>query len=237
MSFLEQANGETQSTENNNQQAEQQQAGSEEQVFLKVGDRAFKTQEDAERHVTSAQEYISKLENDYKASTDLIAKQEELLRQQRNIDDVLNKLAERDSSGNAEATPQLSKDEVIADALRAFEQHQQQMTEAQQRQANANMVRDALVQSYGDKLDEVVQKVAGDNGLSIEDATEMATKHPKVFLKMFDAQPRNTAKPTQSSVNTQAFRAPEEKPFRSIKRMGMKERAAEVQRRLQELNS
>lgn len=237
MSFLDQANGSQQTTENNEQQVEQQQAGQEEQVFLKVGERTFKTKEDAERHVTTAQQYIEKLENDFKSSTDLIAKQEELLQKQRNIDDIMEKIAERDSSGNAEATPQLSKDEVIADALRAFEQHQQQMTEAQKRQENARMVRETLEKSYGDKLDEVVQKVAGDNGLSLEEAADMATKHPKVFMKMFDAQPRTTAKPTHSSVNTQAFTAPEEKPFRSIKRMGMKERAAEVQRRLQELNS
>ena len=122
MSFLEQANGSTQATENNEQQVEQQQAGQEEQVFLKVGDRTFKSKEDAERHITSAQQYIQKLENDFESSTDLIAKQEELLHQQRNIDAILDKIAERDSSGNAEATPQLSKDEVIADALRAFEQ-------------------------------------------------------------------------------------------------------------------
>lgn len=236
MSFLEQANGSTQATETA-QQVEQQQQAQEEQVFLKVGDRAFKTKEDAERHVTSAQEYITKLENDFKSSTDLIAKQEELLRQQRNIDDVLNKIAERDSSGNAEATPQFSKDELLADALDAFEQRQQQRTVEQQRNANAAMVRETLSKAYGDKLDEVVQKVAGDNGLSIEDAADMATKHPKVFLKMFDTQARSTAKPTQSSVNTQGFTVPQEAPFRSIKRMGMKERAAEVQRRLQELNS
>lgn len=235
MSFLDEANGSTQAAQENQIVEQQQEAGTEEQVFLKVGERTFKTKEDAERHVSSAQEYIQKLENDFKASTDLISKQDELLKQQRNIDDIMNKIAERDSSGNAEATPQLSKDEVIADALRAFEQHQQQMTAAQQRQANAQLVRSTLEQSYGDKLDEVVQKVASDNGLSIEDATDMATKHPKVFLKMFDTTPRSTAKPTQSSVNTQSFTAPTQEPYRPIMNMSMKERAALVQKRLQEL--
>jgi len=237
MSFLEQGNSEqAQPAAENNQPVEQQPAGVEEQPFLKVGDRTFKSQEDAIRHVSSAQDYIQKLESDFEAATSLVDRQQQLLDKSKNVDDVMKAIAQRDSSGNAEPTTQLSKDEVIADALRAFEQQQEMRTAAQQKSENAKLVHTALTQSYGDKVDEVVQKVAGENGLSMQEAEEMATRHPKIFLKMFDTNVRQTAKPTQGGVNTQAVYTPPEQPYRSLKRMSMKERAAEVQRRLQELN-
>lgn len=237
MSFLEQgSNQEPQTPVEDNQQVAQQPAGAEEQVFLKVGDRTFKSQEDAVRHVSSAQDYIQKLESDFESATALLDRQQQLLDKSKNVDDVMKAIAQRDSSGNAEDTPQLSKDEVIADALRAFEQQQEMRTAAQQKAENARLVHSTLSQSYGDKMDEVVQKVAVDNGLSMQEAEEMATRHPKVFLKMFDTGSRHTAKPTQGGVNTQAVYTPQEQPYRPLKRMSMKERAAEVQRRLQETN-
>lgn len=243
MSFLNQNTGEPSHQEANteSQQAAQQftenQSNQEEQVFLKVGDRVFKSQEEAVRHISSAQEHISKLENDFASATSLVDRQAQLLEKAKNVDDVMEALASKNSSGNAEGTPQLSKDEVIADAIRAFELKQKEQTRAQQMEQNWSTVTSTLSQMYGDKTDEVVQKVAGENGLSIEEAATMAKSHPKVFLKMFDnGTYRSAAKPNQGSVNSLSVNTPARTEHRPLARMSMKERAAEVQRRLQELN-
>lgn len=221
------------------QQGQQSGLGNDSQendFFLEVGDRKFKSQEDAVHHISSAQEHIQKLESDFEAATGLLDRQQQLLDKSRNIDDVMEAVARRDSSGNAEDTPQLSKEEVVADAIKAFEQKQEQQTLEQRRQANWDQVTGTLTQSYGDKTDEVVQKVAGENGLSIQEASEMARTHPKVFLKMFDTTPRYSAQPSIGSVNTQNINQPAERPHKPLTRMSMKERASEVQRRLQELS-
>lgn len=211
----------------------------EQEVFLKVGDRVFKTQEDAINHITHAQNHISKLETDFASATSLVDKQAELLEKARKVDEVMEALAKRDSSGNGEETPGLSKDEVIADAIRAFEQRQQEARQQETVQKNWEEVTNTLTKAYGDKTDEVVQKVAAENGLSIEEAAQMAQRHPKVFLKMFDvkSQPA-TAKPNLSTVNAQyVASSPSQSEYRPLSKMSMKERAAEVERRIQELQS
>ena len=208
--------------------------------YLSVGDRVFKSKEDVINHITHAQNHISKLEGDFNNATQLIEKQSSLLEQSSKFDDVLDAVNNRqDSSGNAEETPKLSKDEVIADALRAFEQHQQQQTLEQRRISNFNSVSQVLTKAYGDKTDEVVTKVAAENGLSLQEAAEIAKSHPKVFLKMFDTNTQQrTAQPTHSSVNTQALGYQEStRPRKKLTSMSGRERAAYVQQMLSDLDN
>tara|TARA_R100000544_G_C2216677_1_gene54987 strand:- start:44 stop:775 length:732 start_codon:yes stop_codon:yes gene_type:complete len=240
-SFLNQGNGEQgnqteQHTEE--QQFSQEPQNNTEDYFLKVGDRVFKSKEDVENHIGHAQNHISKLESDFEAATSLVDRQQMLLEKARKVDDLMDAVANnQNSSGNAEETPQLSKEEVIADAVKAFEQRQTEQTQAQQAEQNWNEVTSTLTQAFGDKTNEVVQKVASENGLSVEDAASMARKHPKVFLKMFDVQAtKPSAQPTRSSVNTEGFsERPAEQPRKSFMRMSAKEKASRVHQMLQEL--
>ena len=237
MSFLNQGNGEAQPTDQATQFAQHTDGNQEEQVFLRVGDRVFKTQEDAINHISSAQNHISKLENDFSAATGLIDRQQELLERSSKFDEVMDAVTNRNnSSGNAEETPKLSKEEVIADAVKAFEQRQTELTRAQQAEQNWNSVTGALTQAYGDKTDEVVQKVASENGLSIQEAAEMVKTHPKVFLKMFDVKANKpSAQPTRSSVNTEQVGVSQSQgPRKRFTNLSMKDRAARVHQMLQE---
>lgn len=235
-SFLNQgdtSNQEQNANNTNPQEGVEQQS----QPFLKVGDRVFSTPEDAAKNIEHAQTHIDKLERDWEAATKLIERQEQLLERSSRVDDILNAVKDKEqASGDAESTAQLSEEDVINKAISAFEQRQTQQAMAQQQEENWNQVTSALTQTYGEKTDEVVQKVAADNGMSLEDAATMARTYPKVFLKMFDTSGNPNPKPNRSSVNTEAFaNQPAQAPRKSIMKMSSKEAADYVQRKLAEL--
>lgn len=236
-SFLNQGETSNQEETANNTSS---QTGVEQQTnepFLAVGDRVFSTKEDVANNIESAQTHIQKLEQDFENATKLIDRQSELLEKSRRVDDILDAVKKQEPSGDAESTTQLSEEDVINKALSAFEQRQIEQTMQQEAERNWNQVTSALTQAYGDKTDEVVQKVAADNGMTLEDAASMARSYPKVFLKMFDAGSKPNPKPNTSSVNTEAFaNQPSRPPRKSIMNMSARERAQYVQQRLQEFD-
>ena len=195
-SFMEQVEGsQPQTTEGNQSPTDNQQ---QEKPFLQVGERVFKTPEDAIKHIDSAQQHIQKLEKDWESATALVERQDQLLEKAARVDELMSAV-EQNSSRNTEGTTQLSKEEVIAEAITAFEQRQQVATIQEQQAQNWNTVTGTLTKLYGDKTDEVVQKVAGENDMTLEEAAELAKTKPKVFLKMFDSpSSMPTAKPNTS---------------------------------------
>lgn len=222
-------------TETNSQQSTSQEP-TENKPFFQAGERVFKTQEDLARHIESAQEHIKKLESDFGTATELVDKQEQMLAKAKRVEELLDAY-EQNSSRGAEDTTSLKKEEVIAEALRAFEQQQTQRTVLETQAQNQKLIEDNLVKHYGDRAMEVTQRVAAENGLSMEEVTEMSRRHPKVLLKMFDLSIKTDAKPTRSSVNSAALpHTPATGPRKSLMQMSGKERAAYVQAKLRELN-
>lgn len=209
------------------------------QPFLTVGDRVFKTKEDAARHIEAAQNHIKTVESNYDQATTLAVKQDELLQKASKVEELMKAVAKRgESSGEGEVTTSLSKEELIADAVKAFDQLQSQRTAKQVEEDNWNKVTSALTTVYAEKTNEVVRKVAEENGLSLEDAAQMARRHPQVFLKMFDTKTKTTATVNSSSVNTYGMNtesANNNKTLKPIMKMSIKERAEYVRRRLSEL--
>lgn len=226
----------TQSPETNSQQLTEQQPVESNKPFFQVGERVFKTQEDLAKHIEHSQNHIKKLEEDFTAATALVDKQDSLLARSQKVDELLEAY-KQNSSGKVEDTPSLDKEEVIAEALRAFEQNQKTKTIQQQYEKNYNEVATVLTQHYGERVDDVVRKVSADNGLTFEESMEMARKHPKVLLKMFDLSKKTDARPTSGSVNTMAMPStPAQGQRKRIMDMSNKERAAYIQSRLRELN-
>lgn len=209
----------------------------QEQPFLVVGDRVFKTKEDAIKNISSAQEHISKIETNYQQAINLIEKQENALEKSSKIEELMEALAKRkeESSGKAEETPSLNKDDFIADALKAFDQLQNERKSVEVEQSNWNEVSSTLTKAYADKTDEVVRKVAAENDLSWEEAVRLAKRSPKVFLKMFNLSNKATATVNTSSVNTEVFgQQRSNKPHKPLMRMSNRERAEYVRQRLAE---
>lgn len=225
----------SQAADTNSQQPASQESV-ENKPFFQVGERVFKTPEDLAKHIESAQNHIQKLEMDFNSATALVEKQEQLLEKASRVEELLNAY-KQDSSRGVEDTTSLSKEEVIAEALRAFEQQQSQRTAQQQAAQNLQMVEETLTKHYGDKALSVAQKVAAENGLTLQDVEEMAKRHPKVLLKMFDLTNKTDAKPTMGNVNSYAMPdVPAQGPRKSLMKMTAKERAAYVQAKLRELS-
>ena len=234
MSFMDSL---TEGTPSTVKQEPQAPVVNEESAFLQVGDRVFKTQEDAIKHINSAQEHIQKLEKDWENATSLIDRQSELLERSSRVDELVSAVKQNTSSQEENTTP-VDKGEIIAEAINAFEQRQKEATVLQQRQENAARVQSTLNQLYGDKADEVVQKVIGEHGISMDDAVKMAGDMTAVFLKLFNEGHRSTAKAHTSSVNTEAVATrPAQAPHKSIMKMSSKERAAYIQSKLAEYNN
>ncbi len=210
----------------------------EETPFFKVGERVFKTQDDLARHIQAAQEHIKKLESDFENATKLISTQDQALSTSAKVEELLNAVANKqNTSRTAEETPTFSKEDVIAEALQSFEQRQVELSKREQEQQNYNTVNTALVSAYGDKTKEVVQRVAGENGMTVEEITEYARRHPKLVLKMFDTKPVTSAKPNFSTHNTESVaNRPAQGPHKSFLTMSSKEKAAEIQRRIAALD-
>lgn len=205
--------------------------------FFQAGERVFKSQEDLARHIDHAQAHIKKLEEDFENASKLLSLQEQQLGKASKIDDILNAVAQQKTSGNAQETPKFSKEDIIAEALKTFEQRQIESTIKEQEEANYRLVSETLYSVYSDKTDEVVRKVAEENGMSFEESMEYARRYPKAFMKMFDTPAKPSGRPNLSSVNTQSFaNVPGSGPRKSIMEMNSRERAAEVQRRLAELS-
>lgn len=207
--------------------------------FFKVDGRTFTTEEDLAHHIRSAQEYIKKLEADFESATKLISTQDQALSTSAKVEELLNAVANKqNTSRTAEETPKFSKEDVIAEALQSFEQRQVELSKLQQEQENYKTVNSALLNAFGDKTEEVVQRVATDNGMSVEEITEYAKRHPKLVLKMFDTKPATSAKPNLSSYNTEVLaNRPPEGPRKSFLSLSAKEKAAEIQRRLAALET
>lgn len=211
-------------------------AATEEKPFLVVGDRVFKTQEDAIKHINSAQEHISKLENDWDNATTLIDRQSELLERSSRVDELVSAV-KQNSSSQEEHTAPVDRGELIAEAINAFEQRQSERTVQEQRRSNWTNVSSTLNKLYGDKADEVVQKVIGEHGISMDRAVELAGDMPTIFLRMFDEGKSSTVKPNISSVNTEVVASqPAEGPRRSFMRMSSKDKARYIQAKLAEYN-
>jgi YesN/AraC family two-component response regulator len=211
------------------------QVENQEQPFLTVGDRVFKTKEDVVKNISSAQEHISKIENSYKEAISLIEKQEGALEKSSRIEELMEALAKRkeESSGRAEETPSLNKDDLIADAIKAFDQLQNERKSVEVEQRNWEEATSILSKAYADKTDEVVRKVVAENDLTWEDAVRLAKRSPKVFLKMFNLNNKTTATVNTSSVNTEQFGTQRaSKPHTSLMKMSTRERAEYVRQRL-----
>lgn len=71
--------------------------------------------------------------------------------------------------------------------------------------SNYTNVSENLTARYGDKVDEVVSKVAKDNGMTLAEVVELSKTKPQLVLNMCDVKIEGSIRPTQSSINSAAF--------------------------------
>lgn len=175
------------------------------EVVLEIGGRKY-TREELEKKVLNADDHISKIEQE-----------NETLRQKaergERIDDLLDTLkqkggGEQDSTKEQQVTDtQNANPNLTPEQVEELVNKQIAEREASaQAQANFNKVTEEVTNRFGGEVDQVISKVAEDNGFTMEEAKQFAQRHPQAFLKLVPPKPEgSTPSPTEGNTNTQAL--------------------------------
>lgn len=151
---------------------------------------------DVKKEVSNLQQQVDGMQKRMTDKDDFIGKlQEENQKLRENLADTSTKLDSMGSVGealqrikDAEQSNQdttLDEDKLMSDLLEKFETVQQTKSEEQKQQANYNSVVDTLSKKFGtDKVNDIINKAATDNRLSVEDMKSLAKKSPDAVYRM-----------------------------------------------------
>ena len=169
--------------------------------------KKYRSAEDALKSIPHAQSHIQKLEEEMKTMRDELARRkaaEELLEEFK-------------VSGKQEHNSQSVDPSQIAQLVdQTLEQREARKTA----QSNINAVINSFNEKFGDKAPQMYEKIAIDNGLSIEFLNSVAAKSPAAVLNLAGinkVQQPSTPGKSGSSVNTEAFVQQHSQPNLSAK--------------------
>ena len=142
--------------------------------------------------------HISSIESENQILREKLASVDEKLSKMGTVEEALSKLKDKEKSNQDTA---LDEDTIKSMMRGVLPSVIKESTEAERAEANFKEVSSALTKTYGaDKVDEVVAKVAIENGMSFDDMLSLARKSPKVVFKMVGIQTGNTNyTPTKST--------------------------------------
>jgi hypothetical protein len=161
-----------------------------------VGDgRKYRSVEDALKSVPHAQSHIHKLEEEMQTLRDELTKRktaEELLEEFRVPE-------------QREATPQSGLDPQSLAAL--VDKTLDQREAKKKQQGNIQAVVQSFNEKFGEKAPEMYEKIAADNGLSVQFLNSVAATSPAAVLKLagLEGQRQTTPSKPTGSVNTEAL--------------------------------
>lgn len=164
-----------------------------------------------------AQQHIANIENENKSMREDLAKfQDELktfkdkLAAQSSVEEILKRTSTstQQTQQPAEQTPEFDFNKVEE----LVTQRVQKIFTEQEQQQNYSQAAAELSGIFKDKADEHVTKVARENGMSYEDAQQLARTNPtmftNVFVKPYAQGSNSTPAPTQSDVSTNTNTVP-----------------------------
>lgn len=231
-----------QGTEQDQQQSDQQKQGTQQQnqqttgqsVFMVVGERAYRTQDDVVNKLNHADQHIATLESERDADRQTIKNQETEIGTLKAEVERLTKIVDalpggKDTnavtSGKEQQTAIPSKEELVKDVL----DEMQAKTTAEQRKANHTACIEAAKKKFGDgNVDAEVERIAGDLGMSVDQVVQLAAHSPKGFNKLFLGGTGDIpAGPSQSSrdVNTNSFQDTQQSTEKPVNITKLPERA------------
>ena len=180
------------------------------QVFLKVGERAFAKPEDAARYVEHSSTHISKLEEENR----LLREAQDKLQHAADDNVTVRELLEgmrnaATTSTPPSATPSVSKEELVAEAVKiATTQVREELKSEQQlalEKTNLNEAMTAAQEEFGEQFIEEVGKIGTQHGLTGVQINNLAKQSPKAFAKLFLKGKSASSGPSGGEYNTSAF--------------------------------
>jgi hypothetical protein len=211
---------------------------------MQAGDRTFKSQEDVVNHIQHSQSHIATLEAenaDLRSQlADANAKLGELDDLKQQVNDLMKQMqSEPTDQQQSSQTGPISTEEVVK-AVKGELQAEQQATI---RETNFAKAKEAAQAKWGDEYLTKVQERASAIGLSVEDVDDMAKNKPAAFQSIILEQAPQAAQERPSPFADSSVKPPsgqqqpQPKPATPFSKMSMKDRAAEVQRRLEAAQS
>lgn len=178
------------------------------------GDRVktFTGSDDIFNAYTNSQQFIGTLKNEKSAVEleleELKSKYSEMSSHQVSTQEVLDQISQQQQSA-PQQTQQVEP--PVVQQTQALDQNdivtavREQLT----LETNVTQANSALTSVYGDSAAEHVAKVAGENGMSVQDAQKLAGTNPLLFKTLFlptkqDATPQGFSTPQSSVSTTQA---------------------------------
>lgn len=154
-----------------------------------------------------SQEFIPQLKTELDTTKAELLQAKEALNRMKELEATLAKLTQQKPTDDPAPTQSqsLSEDDVASLVDRVLSKKSAEQTAIE----NTNLVRDSVVNAFGEKAQEVFYKKAAELGLSNAEMNALAAKSPKVVLTALGIQDKapteKTPNPTSSTVNTSGF--------------------------------
>lgn len=150
-------------------------------VVFEHGGRKY-TKADLAKKLDSADTFIETLKTERQQDRELLEKARESLEKSLTSAELLAKIKEAGEGGERKDTPT----PVLADAVaaRVLAQLKQEQSAASA-EANWRETVAVLKEAYGEHANAKVKEIAGENGLSLEEAQELARTKPALFRSIF----------------------------------------------------
>lgn len=161
-----------------------------------------------EKRLNDKDQFIETLKQEKRQQDQRIAEMEEKLNQVKSTEEILQELESRQSAEGTQSgeSDNSSNDGQSAEEIlrQAEERVMSRLTEQQQKQKeqdNFKQVQEQLTSIYGDQADETVRQKAQENDMDWNEAVQMASRNPKLFMKLFGTEKEQSqgAQPTQRS--------------------------------------
>lgn len=165
----------------------------EDPFALLVGEgKKYKNEQDLAKSVLHSQTHIQRIEKENAEMRELLTKNDRTAR----LEEMITQLLQKNSAPSNEAPPAREepvdngKNTLSDEDLEAkFEQLLTKKTTEQTRRSNLSVVKDKLLETYGDSFAEVVKQKGAELGLDENAINDLASRNPKLFFKTFDVQP------------------------------------------------
>jgi len=176
-----------------------------------------KLQQDMEimqKRVDDSQTFITQLKEEKRAQDQEIQELRTLSEKATALEQVLQ--TPQHPEAQPETTSQPSADEIATKAAELATQTIQSMEQERVHEQNFAATNTKLVETYGDKCNDVVTDKAASLGMSFDDALDMAKRRPKVFETLFIDNTTQAAPQPTSGVETPTFNTPPQDKPKSI---------------------
>lgn len=165
--------------------------------------KKYKNEQDLAKSVLHKESHIQRIERENAEMRDLLTKNDRTAK----LEEMMTLLLQKNSVPSNEAPP--AREEPVdngkntlsdEDIESKLEQLFTKKTVEQTRKSNLTVVKEKLLESYGDNFAEVVKQKGAELGLNENEINDLASRNPKLFFKTFDVQ-STTAKPPISVKN------------------------------------